>query len=180
MDVETTTNNTLTKAIDQVEQIVIAVEQWRQTLAESTSWRALFDNDFKFHVEKEILQIAVGQFRALAVEGCTLAKGTKLNATTIYTSSVVDPEQIMKVTSSAPAKIFKDSWVQIRDAFRVLNLFTTTHLEEKYEDEFAELDLQLDVASLNALARSAKQKLLNCVVLACTRNRRSPSRLARS
>ena len=40
----------------------------------------------------------------------------------------------MKVTNSALAKLFKDSWVQIRDAFRVLDLFTTTHLKEKYEE----------------------------------------------
>ena len=55
----------------------------------------------------------------------------------------------MKVTNSAPAKLFKDSWVQIRDAFRVLELFTTTHLKEKYEDEFAELDGRLDVAKFD-------------------------------
>ena len=37
VDVETVTNNTLTKPIDQFEQMVIALEQWRQTLAEGTS-----------------------------------------------------------------------------------------------------------------------------------------------
>ena len=52
----------------------------------------------------------------IGCRGLTLAKGTKLDVTIIYTSSVVDPEQIMKVKNSAPAKLFKDSWVQIRDA----------------------------------------------------------------
>ena len=40
-----------------------------------------FDNVFKIHFEKlaHIYKIAVGQFEALIVEGCTLTKGTKLD-----------------------------------------------------------------------------------------------------
>ena len=67
--------------------------------------------------------------------------------------------QIVKVTNTAPAKLFKDSWVHIRDAFRVLNLFSATHLEENYEDEFAELDGQLDVADLMARCTICKAKV---------------------
>ena len=95
----------------------------------------------------QIYKIAVGQFGALA-EGCTLVNGTKLHLTTICTPGVIDPEPIIKVTDSAPTKVFEDSWMQIRDAFRVFHLPTTTHLKEKYEDEFAELEGQLDVANL--------------------------------
>ena len=127
------------------------MEQWRQTLAEGTRERALFDDEFKLHLEKpsQICEKAVGQFGALAVEGCKLAQGTKLDLTTIYASSVIDPEQITKVTTSAPATLFEDSRVQIRDNFSVLDLFSTMHLlYENYQDEFAELDGQLDVANL--------------------------------
>ena len=79
--------------------MVITVEQWRQTLTECTNERNHFDNVFRIHFEKltQIYKIAVGHFGALAVEGCMLAKGTKLDLTTICTSSVIDPEQIMKV-----------------------------------------------------------------------------------
>ena len=142
MDVETLTNNTHAKAMDQFKQTVIAVERWQQTLAEGTSERALFDNEFKIHFEKlaQICKMAIGQFGAMALDGCTLAQGTKLDLT--YTFSVVDP-----VTNSTPAKLFKDAWVQIRNALAVLALFTTTHLNEKCEDEFAELDGQLNVAN---------------------------------
>ena len=65
----------------------------------------------------------------------------------------------MKVTSSARAKLFKDSWVQLRDALRVLDLFPSTHLIEKYEDEFAELNGQLNVASLMAQCTICKAKM---------------------
>ena len=76
VDVETTKNNTLTKAIDQFEQMVIAVEQCWQTLARGTSERALVDNEFKILFENlaQIYKIAVGQCGALAVEGCALPK----------------------------------------------------------------------------------------------------------
>ena len=75
----------------------------------ATDPRALFDHEFKIHVGKlaQICKIAVGQFGALAVAGCAVAKGTKLDLTTIYPSSVIGPEQIMKVTNSAPGKLFK-------------------------------------------------------------------------
>ena len=65
----------------------------------------------------------------------------------------------MKVTTSAPAKLFKDSWVQIRDASRGLDIVTTTHLKEKHEDEFAELDGQLDVANLMAHCTTCRAKV---------------------
>ena len=52
VDDETMTNYTLTKVIGQFEQMVIAVEQWRQTFAEGTSERALFDDELKIHCEK--------------------------------------------------------------------------------------------------------------------------------
>ena len=109
------TNSTLTKAMDQFEQMVLAVEQWRHTLAEGTSERVLFDDESKIHLEKfaKIYKIVVGHCRALAVEDCTLAKGTILDSTTIYTSSIIDPEQIMKVTNSAPAMLFNGWWVQV-------------------------------------------------------------------
>ena len=133
VDAETMPNNTLTKTIGQFEQMVNAVEQWRQTLAEGTSKRVLFDYKCKIDFEKlaKIYKIAVGQFGALAVEGCTLAKGTKLGLTTIYTFNVIDAEQIMRVTNSAPAKLFKGSWVQIPDAFTVLDLVHNDALEKK-------------------------------------------------
>ena len=40
---------------------------------------SLPDDEFKIHFEKlpQIYKIAVGQFGALAVEGCKLAQGTK-------------------------------------------------------------------------------------------------------
>ena len=84
VDVETMTNM-LTEAIDQFEQMLIAVEQWRQTLAEGTSGLAFVDSEVKIHFEKhaQIDKIAVGQFGAWAVEGCAPTKGTKLDLTTI-------------------------------------------------------------------------------------------------
>ena len=76
----------------------------------------------------------------------------------------------MMVTNSAPAKLFKDSWVQIRDAFRVLVLFTTTHSKEKYEDEIAELDDQLDEANLMAQCTICLAKVAEfCGARACAR-----------
>ena len=77
-------------------------------MAADTSERAFFVDEYKIHVEKlaHIYKIAVGLFGALAVEGCTLAKGTKLNFTTIYTSSVINPEQI-EVTNSAPPEALR-------------------------------------------------------------------------
>ena len=79
VDVETMTKNTLTMAIDKFEQTVIAVKQWRQNLPEARSSEPFFDNGFNIHFEKfaQIYKTAVGQFGALTVEGCTLAKGTK-------------------------------------------------------------------------------------------------------
>ena len=59
----------------------------------------------------------------------------------------------MMVTNSAPAKLFKDSWVQILDAFRVLDLFAATHLTETYEGEFAELDSQLGCGKVDGQMR---------------------------
>ena len=56
----------------------------------------------------------------------------------------------MKVTNSTPAKLFTDYWAQIRNALTDLALFTTTHLTKKHEDEFVELDGQLDAANLMA------------------------------
>ena len=74
------TNDKLTKATGQFEQMVIAVEQWRQTVAEGTSEPAFFDDEFKIHFETlaQLYKIAVGLFGASAVGGCTLAKDTKL------------------------------------------------------------------------------------------------------
>ena len=67
-------------------------------------------------------------------------KGTKIDLTALCTSSVIDPVQVIKVTNSAPAKLFKDSWLQMRDVFRVLDLFPAMRLKDKFEDEFAVLD----------------------------------------
>ena len=76
----------------------------------------------------------------------------------------------MKVTNSAPAKVFRDSWVQIRDAFRVLDLCTTTHMKEKYKDEFAVLDGHLDVAILMAQCTICKSKVVEiCSARTCAR-----------
>ena len=86
-------------------------------------------------------------------------KGTKIDLTALCTSSVIDPVQVIKVTNSAPAKLFKDSWLQMRDVFRVLDLFPTMRLKEKYEDEFAVLDGQLDVANLMAHCTICKAKV---------------------
>ena len=71
----------------------------------------------KIHFEK--LSQVVGQFGTLIFEDSTLAKDTKLDLTIIHTSSVIPSEQIMKVSNSVSAKLFKDSRVQIQDVFRV-------------------------------------------------------------
>ena len=162
------TNNTF----NQFEQMVVAMEQRRQTLAKGTSERALFGNEFKIHFETlgKIYKMAVAQFGALAVEGCTPAKGTKLDLTTIYTSSVIDSAQVMKVTNGAHAKPFNDSWVQIRDTFRGLDVFTTTHLKEESEDEFSEVDGQLNVANLMAQSTICKVNVAEfCGARVCSR-----------
>ena len=76
----------------------------------------------------------------------------------------------MKVTNSAHAKFFKDSWVQIRDVFRVLDSFATTHLKEKCEDEFAGLEGQLDVETLVAQCTICTAKVAEfCGARACAR-----------
>ena len=62
-------NNTLTKVTNQFEQMVIASQQWRQTLAESPRERALLDDEFKIHFDAQICKIAVRQFGSFAVEG---------------------------------------------------------------------------------------------------------------
>ena len=128
-----TTNDTLTKANqpaqadgDRVGALTTDVRRRYQ--------RASFffsDDEFKINFEKlaQICKIAVGQFRAFAVEGSTLAKTTELDLTIIWTSSVVDPEQIMAVTNTATEKLSKAPWRQNRNAFRVPDLFATTHLK---------------------------------------------------
>ena len=125
MDAETVTNNTLAKAIDQFEQVVLAVEWWR-TLAEGTSepFSTMSSRSISRSSQSRRLVRGIGRRRVHARE-------------------------------------------QIRDAFRFLDLFTTSHLKEKYEDEFAELDGQLDVAKLMAHCTICKAKMWpNFVVLA--------------
>ena len=83
--------------------------------------------------------------------------------------------QVIKVTNSVPAKLFKDSWVQMKDVFRVLDLYTTMRLKDKYEDEFAELDGQLDVANLMAHCTICKAKVAElCGACACPRPLKAP------
>ena len=83
----------------------------------------------------------------------------------------------MQVTSSAHAKPFNDSWVQIRDTFRGLDLFTTTHLKEESEDEFAEVDGQLNVANLMAQSTICKVNVAEfCGARVCSRPFKPPRR----
>ena len=84
--------------------------------------------------------IAVGPFGALVVEGGTLAQGTQLDFTTIYTPSLIDLEQIMKVTNSALASGIRGC------RFWVPSEFWTSH-NEAFERTTKRLDGQLDVAN---------------------------------
>ena len=150
VDFETMANNTLTKAIDQFEHMVIAVEPWRQTLAGGgTSKRTLFDNEFKIHFEKlaQIYKIAVGQFGALAVEGCTVAEGhEKQHNDHVHVqrfrprADYEGPEQ--RTRESLHGFVGADSGC--------LQSSRPGHSDDKYEDEFAQVDGQLDVANLMA------------------------------
>ena len=53
--------------------------------------------------------------------------------------------------------------MSVRDALRLLDLFTTSHLKKKYEDEFAELDGHLEVAKLMAQCTIFKAKFAECL-----------------
>ena len=60
--------------------------------------------------------------------------------------------------------------MQIRDVFRVLDSFTTTHLKEKCEDECAGLEGQLDVENLMAQCTICTAKVAEfCGARACAR-----------